>query len=57
MDRDFQTKSAVLLKTKFGTVSASNFEADHLESEDCQREVDLEGGPFCLVPDELDIPF
>lgn len=62
MDRDFTTKGAELIKTKFGIVSATkeNFNlspAEMMENKQWQEAVGLEGGVFCLAPWELDIPF
>ncbi len=62
MDMDFETKGALLIKTKFGTVSATagNFTIkpeDMAENGEFLQWVDAESGVFCLVPWELDIPF
>lgn len=61
MERDYETKGAVLIKTLFGIVSATaeNFSLpmeDMASNQDWRNVVGAEGGVFCLVPDELN-PF
>lgn len=55
-------KGAVVIKTKFGDVAADsrNFSKpieELMKDEDWKKEVGLEGGPFCYVESQLDIPF
>ena len=60
MERDYQTKGTVLLKTSFGTVNAGNFRLSAEEmttNEDWRQKAGVEDGPFCLVPAELGTPF
>ena len=62
MERDYDTKGAPLIKTIFGTVSATkqNFNLsvkEMTQNEEWQKAVGAETGVFCLVPWELGIPF
>ncbi len=62
MDRDYDTKGAPLIRTMFGTVSATkeNFKLSHDEMNShvqWREAVKAETGVFCFVPWELGIPF
>ncbi len=57
-----ETKGEIVIKTKFGLVTAcpENFSIKPEDMADNQKFLDwigAESGVFCLVPDELDIPF
>lgn len=62
MERDYDTKGAPLIRTVFGTLSATkeNFTLsldDMTSKEEWREAVGAETGVFCLVPWELNIPF
>jgi hypothetical protein len=63
MERPENKKGAVVIRTCFGEVSAEfriNFDVtleQMMNDEDWREAVKTEGGPFCYVQDELDIPF
>lgn len=62
MLRPSNQKGEVVIKTKFGDVVADtrNFSKPIEElmlSEEWKKAVGLQGGPFCYVESELDIPF
>ena len=60
MERDYQTKGTILLRTRFGTVNADNFTISPEEmttNEGWRQKAGVKDGPFCLVPNGLDIPF
>ena len=53
-------KGAVVLKTKFGDVAADAFSQPIEElmlDEEWKKTVGLEGGPFCYMESQLEIPF
>ncbi len=55
-------KGEIVIRTKFGDVAANrqNFDKpveELMQDEKWQKEIGLEGGPFCYVESELDIPF
>lgn len=63
MDRPENKKGAVVIRTCFGEVSAEygvNFDMtldEMIQNEAWREAVKAEDGPFCYVPEELDIPF
>ena len=62
MERDYETKGAILIRTKFGTVSVTeeNFTIspeDVAERAEFLESVGAESGVFCLVPAQLNQPF
>lgn len=63
MDQPKPRKGEIVIRTCFGEVSARygvNFNLtlkEMMENEAWRKEVNAEGGPFCYVPEELDIPF
>ena len=55
-------KGEIVIKTKFGDVAADsrNFSKPIeklMKDEEWKKEIGLEGGPFCYIESELDIPF
>jgi hypothetical protein len=62
MERPTDKKGEVVIRTIFGEVAADerNFSKpveELMEDEAWRKEIGIEGGPFCYVPDKLDIPF
>jgi hypothetical protein len=63
MDPPDRKKGAVAIRMLFGVVSAEfgvNFNMtleEMIEDEAWREAAEVEGGPFCYVPWELDIPF
>jgi hypothetical protein len=63
MERPDMKIGTVVICTCFGEVSAEygvNFDVtleEMILNEDWRETVIAKGGPFCYVPDELDIPF
>lgn len=60
MERDFESKGALLIKTRFGDISTRNFSIsleDMAINQSWRDAVGAEDGVFCLVPEELDIAF
>jgi hypothetical protein len=62
MDRPTGKKGEVVIRTIFGEIAADsrNFSKPIeklILDEEWRKAVGIEGGPFCYVPDELDIPF
>ena len=61
MEKPENRQGAVALRTIWGEVAAEGNFSRTLESlladEEWKKAVGLEGGPFCYMPHELDIPF
>ena len=60
--RPSDKKGEIVIRTKFGDVAADsrNFSKpieELMKDEEWKEAVELEGGPFCYIESELELPF